>query len=63
VTALFPSDRWRSSGGRVPGNPPTGRSYEIAEIHIFRSRDGRITEHWHQLDAMSLMKQLKDEVG
>ena len=25
---------------------------------IFRLRDGKVTEHWHQLDQMGMMKQL-----
>lgn len=47
--------------GEFMGIPASNRSYEIGEIHIFRLRDGRIVEHWHQMDAMGLMKQLKGE--
>jgi steroid delta-isomerase-like uncharacterized protein len=43
------------------GMPPSGHGYEIDEIHIFRIANGRIAEHWHQMDAMSLMKQLKGD--
>ena len=35
--------------GEFTGMPPTNRSYEVGEIHIFRLRDGRIVEHWHQI--------------
>ena len=38
--------------------PGTGKSYSISEIHIFRIADGKIAEHWHQLDAMGMMQQL-----
>jgi steroid delta-isomerase-like uncharacterized protein len=38
--------------------PPSGKRYEIGEIHIFRIRDGRVTEHWHQADLLGLMRQL-----
>jgi predicted ester cyclase len=38
--------------------PPSGKRYEIGEIHIFRVRDGRLVEHWDQIDAMGMMKQL-----
>jgi len=38
--------------------PPSGKSYTIGEIHIFRLRDGKVIEHWHQFDQMGLMKQL-----
>ena len=40
------------------GVPAAGRSYSIGEIHWFRLADGRIVEHWHQHDALGLMKQL-----
>ncbi len=49
--------------GEFMGMPASGRSYAIEEIHIFRLSDGRIAEHWHQLDAMSLMGQLKGEAA
>jgi steroid delta-isomerase-like uncharacterized protein len=44
--------------GPFMGMPATGKSYSIAEIHIFRIADGKIAEHWHQLDAMGMMQQL-----
>ena len=44
--------------GPFMGLPPTGRRYTIGELHLFRLRDDRIVEHWHQLDAMGLMRQL-----
>jgi len=47
--------------GEFMGMPATGRSYEIGEIHIFRLRDGKIVEHWLEMDAMGLMTQLKGD--
>ena len=44
--------------GPFMGLPPSGRTYEIGEIHIFRIRDGRVVEHWHQFDQVGLMRQL-----
>ncbi len=44
--------------GEFMGIPPSGRSYTIGEIHIFRVHDGKIAEHWHQADFLSLMRQL-----
>lgn len=41
--------------------PPTGKRYTISEIHIFRVSNGQIAEHWHQLDAMGMMSQLKPD--
>ena len=39
----------------------TASARQIGEIHIFRLRDGLIVEHWHELDAMGLMRQLKGD--
>ena len=38
--------------------PPSGKRYTIDEIHIFRVRDGRVAEHWHQFDQVGMMQQL-----
>jgi len=47
--------------GKFMGMPASNRTYEIGEIHIFRMRDGLVVEHWHELDAMGLMRQLKGD--
>jgi len=47
--------------GEFMGMPASNRSYEIGEIHIFRLSDGQIAEHWHEMDAMGLMRQLKGD--
>jgi steroid delta-isomerase-like uncharacterized protein len=44
--------------GEFMGMPPSGKSYRIGEIHIFRIRDGKVSEHWHQFDSMGMMTQL-----
>lgn len=44
--------------GEFMGMPPSGKRYEIGEIHIFRLRDGRVAEHWHQADFLGMMNQL-----
>jgi steroid delta-isomerase-like uncharacterized protein len=44
--------------GTFMGMPPTGARYSIPEIHIFRIRDGQVTDHWHEFDKLSLMQQL-----
>jgi steroid delta-isomerase-like uncharacterized protein len=49
--------------GEFMGMPPTGNTYSIGEIHIFRIADGRVAEHWHQLDAMGMMSQLKGDAS
>ena len=44
--------------GTFMGMPGSGKTYEIGEIHIFRIRDGKFVEHWHQFDSMGMMRQL-----
>jgi predicted ester cyclase len=44
--------------GEFMGLPPSGKAYTIGEIHIFRIRDGRVSEHWHQADFLGMMRQL-----
>jgi steroid delta-isomerase-like uncharacterized protein len=44
--------------GEFMGMPSQGKSYTIGEIHIFRVRDGKVSEHWHQFDSMGMMTQL-----
>ena len=44
--------------GELMGMPPSGKRYEIGEIHWFRLRDGKVIEHWHQFDQMKMMQQL-----
>jgi steroid delta-isomerase-like uncharacterized protein len=38
--------------------PPSGKAYTIGEIHVFRIRDGKVAEHWHQADLLGMMRQL-----
>ena len=44
--------------GDFMGMPASGKHYEIGEIHWFRLRDGKVVEHWHQIDQMGMMRQL-----
>ncbi len=44
--------------GEFMGIPPTGRSFTIAGMNVFRIEDGKIAENWPQLDMLSLMQQL-----
>lgn len=44
--------------GEFMGMPASNGEYTIEEIHLFRIRDGRIAEHWHQADFLGMMKQL-----
>jgi len=44
--------------GELLGIPPTGKQVQIGGISIFRLAQGKIAEHWEQLDRLALMQQL-----
>ena len=44
--------------GELLGIPATGKRLQFGGISIFRLADGRIAEHWEQLDRLALMQQL-----
>ncbi len=53
--------RWTNAGTHVAefaGVPATGRSFTIAGIDIYRVANGRICEHWHVIDQLSMLGQL-----
>ena len=53
--------RWRARGtntGEFMGMPPTGRPVDVTGIDIYRIVDGKVKEHWPQLDMITLLRQL-----
>lgn len=44
--------------GTYMGLAPTGRKIDAPGIIIYRIADGKIVEHWLQVDAMTVMQQL-----
>jgi hypothetical protein len=44
--------------GEFQGLPPTGRKVSFSGLELNRFVDGRVEEHWFQLDALSLLQQL-----
>ncbi|MGH2899881.1 MAG: ester cyclase [Solirubrobacteraceae bacterium] len=44
--------------GPFRGLPPTGRRVRFCGLEINRMTDGKVDEHWFQLDAVSLFEQL-----
>jgi len=44
--------------GPFRGLPPTGREVRFSGIEINRMIDGKVAEHWFQLDALTLFEQL-----
>lgn len=47
-----------SHRGPFLGLAPTGRTVTVGEHHLFRIVDGKIVEHWSELDGEGLMRQL-----
>ena len=44
--------------GEFQGLPPTHRKVSFSGLELNRFVDGRVAEHWFQLDALSLLQQL-----
>jgi steroid delta-isomerase-like uncharacterized protein len=44
--------------GELLGVPATGKQVRIGGISIFRLAEGKIAEHWEQLDRLALLQQL-----
>lgn len=44
--------------GSFRGLPPTNRKINVGGIEINRMVDGKVAEHWFQLDAVTLFEQL-----
>lgn len=53
--------RWTNTGvhvGAFLGIPPTERTVTIAGIDIYRLQDGKLAEHWHVVDQLSMLIQM-----
>jgi steroid delta-isomerase-like uncharacterized protein len=44
--------------GEFQGLPPTHRKVEFSGLELNRFVDGRVAEHWFQLDSLTLLQQL-----
>jgi predicted ester cyclase len=44
--------------GEFQGLPPTRKKVEFSGLELNRFVDGRVAEHWFQLDALALLQQL-----
>jgi len=44
--------------GELFGLPATGRPFKYGTIDIWRVEDGRLAEHWDEVDMLGLMRQL-----
>ena len=53
--------RWSATGtqtGSYAGVPASNRQVTISGIHIHRVRDGRLAEHWDEVDALGALRQM-----
>jgi predicted ester cyclase len=44
--------------GAFMGTPATGKKATWSEIHIVRLANGKVVEHWANVDQMGMMQQL-----
>src|SRR5215470_14849226 len=44
--------------GEFIGFPPTGKTFAVEQIHIYRITDGKVIEHWSSRDDLSQAMQL-----
>ena len=44
--------------GEFQGLPPTNRKVEFSGLELNRFVDGRVVEHWFQMDSLTLLQQL-----
>ena len=44
--------------GDFAGIPPTGKQVKISGMDILRLKDGKVTEHWTEMDTLGMMQQL-----
>jgi predicted ester cyclase len=59
----FVAGRWTMTGTNTGtfdlfGLPPTGRPVTMTGQEIFRTRDGKLAEVWHQEDVPGMLRQL-----
>jgi steroid delta-isomerase-like uncharacterized protein len=47
-----------TNSGEFMGMPATGKTFIYDEIVIVRFKDGKIVEHWAEMDSMGMMQQL-----
>ena len=44
--------------GEFMGLPPTGRSFSVQHMHMYRVQDGKLAEHWACRDDLGQLVQL-----
>jgi steroid delta-isomerase-like uncharacterized protein len=44
--------------GSFMGAPPTGKSFKVSTMSVFRIANGKIVEHWGVVDGVGIVQQL-----
>jgi hypothetical protein len=44
--------------GSFMGAPPTGKSFKVTTMSVFRIANGKIVEHWGVVDGTGVLQQL-----
>ena len=52
------TSRYHVDGGMLVGVNPTGRTFEVQHIHMYRVLGGKIAEHFANRDDVGMMRQL-----
>jgi len=47
-----------TNSGSFAGMPPTGKRVTVSYIDMVRFADGKLAEHWGQMDQLGMMQQL-----
>lgn len=51
--------RWRGTQeGSFGDIPPAGKTVEVTGMDFYRLEQGKIVEHWHNIDELGLLRQL-----
>ncbi|GAC1567978.1 MAG: ester cyclase [Ktedonobacteraceae bacterium] len=55
-------ERWTQSGAYTGssfmGTPVTGKKYSVTGMSLYRLADGKIVEHWGEMNFLSVLQQL-----
>jgi len=57
-TVMMYSNVTGTHKGEWLGNPPTGNKINYDVVDIFRIENGKIAEHWHVIDTLTLFTQV-----
>jgi predicted ester cyclase len=57
-TVVERSSASATNSGPFQGQPATNAPCHWSEIHIYRIRDGKITEHWAEVSMLELLMQI-----